>query len=1288
MVGTKENIGLSKEEVKLLSKDKLPSIIDTKDPISLKTQISQYDTGFILPEENTKESLEENRAEKQTILDKASNGVLQASGKAATSFINGTVGTIYGVGSALSNGQFSKIYDNEVTQSMDKLNDAIDKNNPLYKSKEYLDSPWYKKMMTANLWWGDILSGAGYTVGAIGTGALTGNIYRQTAKTLLKQAGKLAEAGEALTVATSSAIGEAGDEGRSGGKEWYNKQLDDLTKQYGSEQSIPQEKLQDLKTKKESLENAIFLTNLPIIAGSNFLQFGKTMTNLKSERKAIEDLGQEIAGKVEQIGNLEGFNKVNLSKGERILDKTGSILAQPVEEGTQEQTQDIIQSTTQDFYTKKFNHQDTNIVESALEGLKQAYGTNKGWESFIVGAMSTLLTGSFAKKSAIREAFKSDDPTINDALEMLNKHNPKEVYKELIQADNRAKDISKEISQAADNNDKFEFNNKQQDLLTSYTLSRLKTRQYDSLKEDLENFQKLSPEEFEKTFGVKPEESNKSSVVQLVKDRLDKVEGIAKAYETIENNFKTFSEGNKERLIHAAVVIDDSKDRRKQLKQELMKLTMKENLDLLVKFNDEIYLNNEPNKPYKKFTDTKEFKEALEKVNPIRKSEILSTVNDLDKLNKRELEYHKIFNDIVNDEEVRKENERKDKEAEEKYEEKTTKDKEDKPETNEIEQVNLDTFKEGNKVQLRGDSKDKTIESIDPETGLVYLEGDDTPHDKSEFFIPKTQKPQDKQIIFNNDITSPYTGEREDNQGVHSLGTKAKVEEILSSVEDITSYTRVRITKQVSVEGNIERENNHYLEENPKQEIVTLAPNKDIDIIYEIKDPKTGEWFDAFHGRHSDQYTNIDEKGNTKSFRFIESNKNKVNKFFKKGDKIEEFTKEDIDNLINSQEKLDTLNTIYRSIFNNKGETTISAEELKDKYGIEIFTKKGSFDIIKDFKDRPSLTTIKKANFDEKYYIFDTNNVKTSQQLWANVLGDINPKETKDLITKIKNPDNFLTKLSQRYIALGREVNGEHFLFALDTRNITSQEFKQAIDIATSKKELTKDEKNQINDELENKIYIYGSKGSHISFKVDTKDDKLSKLQLVYKQYNKNTYYDIPLNKANNLQEVIKELDKKGLTSLDINDIKIGFPKSEDTKNIKTEELAKSFNSTVTPNVFKNSKIIVDISNYIPKVKVESKIEPKKEEINPFKVGSSGVVAGEFTLKTIDSKIEELTEEFNNQTDLDKQIEISEQIEKLKQEKLAGRTTINEIDQVSNVTGTVKTKLTEKDIDDSIKHCE
>ena len=214
-------------------------------------------------------------------------------------------------------------------------------------------------------------------------------------------------------------------------------------------------------------------------------------------------------------------------------------------------------------------------------------------------------------------------------------------------------------------------------------------------------------------------------------------------------------------------------------------------------------------------------------------------------------------------------------------------------------------FAPGSKVQFRGQGQSVEVEDFDVEEGLVKIKGDDNLYHTTDFYVPKTLPSTGPEVLNNTDLTQPYTGESEDGTGVHAVGTKAAVQEILNTVSDITPITRVRLTKKVSVEGNIQRGLNHLLGKLPSSVKATLSPNKALDVVYELQTPD-GTWIDAFHGRHSDQYVTVDEKGNTSTFRFTDNNRTQAKTLFKiREDKaVRDLTDEEITDLINNQHKL------------------------------------------------------------------------------------------------------------------------------------------------------------------------------------------------------------------------------------------------------------------------------------------------------------------------------------------------------------------------------------------------
>ena len=77
--------------------------------------------------------IDEVRGQRQTDWDKFGNGVIKnLLGKTATNVVGGIVGTVYGLGSALINLDFDKMYDNEFARLLDDTNEWMDGKMPHY----------------------------------------------------------------------------------------------------------------------------------------------------------------------------------------------------------------------------------------------------------------------------------------------------------------------------------------------------------------------------------------------------------------------------------------------------------------------------------------------------------------------------------------------------------------------------------------------------------------------------------------------------------------------------------------------------------------------------------------------------------------------------------------------------------------------------------------------------------------------------------------------------------------------------------------------------------------------------------------------------------------------------------------------------------------------------------------------------------------------------------------------------------------------------------------------------
>src|SRR5690606_15424281 len=98
---------------------------------------SKYDVGGIQPHELG--NLEDIRANNQGVLDALGRSTANLIGKTGINVVGGTIGTIYGLGSAIASGEVSDIWDNSLTTSLYAASEAVGDTFVVYKSADYED---------------------------------------------------------------------------------------------------------------------------------------------------------------------------------------------------------------------------------------------------------------------------------------------------------------------------------------------------------------------------------------------------------------------------------------------------------------------------------------------------------------------------------------------------------------------------------------------------------------------------------------------------------------------------------------------------------------------------------------------------------------------------------------------------------------------------------------------------------------------------------------------------------------------------------------------------------------------------------------------------------------------------------------------------------------------------------------------------------------------------------------------------------------------------------------------
>ena len=198
-------------------------------------------------------SIQDNRAETQPWYAKIGAGLAKGAILAGTTFLDGTVGLLFGGAQAIGEGRWSALWDNDFSKAMQYINEASEELMPNYYTTQEQESPWYENIFTANFLGDKFLKNLGFAVGAYYSGALLTKPIKLVgalakASTLAKEGKGILTAAQAanrvknITNATSmvssgigsitSAVNEGRIEALNNSTDWYNAQKELIDQAY------------------------------------------------------------------------------------------------------------------------------------------------------------------------------------------------------------------------------------------------------------------------------------------------------------------------------------------------------------------------------------------------------------------------------------------------------------------------------------------------------------------------------------------------------------------------------------------------------------------------------------------------------------------------------------------------------------------------------------------------------------------------------------------------------------------------------------------------------------------------------------------------------------------------------------------------------------------------------------------------------------------------------------------------------------------------------------------------
>lgn len=707
-------------------------------------------------------------------------GLAKGAVLAGTTFADGILGTIVGLGNAATTGTFSGFWDNPFSNAMQQVNEWSESALPNYYTDAEKNDPWYENIFSANFIGDKFLKNLGFAVGAAYSGKISAgatsklfglNKARQAFKGAVTASGealnpnaalqayregdlfldgvrlteelardakklKMAQPILKLTGAFSGALGEARIEAIQNSKDWFElhkQQLDDAQAKVAAQeqeamlrefpqfaqyqispdgntfeqvltpegQAMLQERvdakfdynggLQKLSGDRAKMGNIDFALNVALLTVSDAWQFGKFYAGGYNTAKK----GSQILRTVAEDGTVS-YSAAKPS----VLRNALKIASKGIAEGPYEEMgQAVISkvagykyaSELNDFYGAKIapdaESETIDWLQATAKAIQQTYGTVEGWEEGFIGGLTGLVgipgfrstrnsEGGFQSPvylqggikediQEIRERSKQDDAIVTQ----LNNRVQSPEFINYYQSAIRHNTYQKQMDEAADNNDNFEFKNAEHNQLISDVIMFDKAGRINDLYDIIEEAGNIREEDVEQIRQLTTNQETGTSVYDNMTDA-EVIEQIQKqtkeTKETVDNYRKIsqdlqvkigdyFDEDGLEEMTYYFSNIDNLENRFKSVHEDIkdrLQGVLNASMDReFVSDSDENkinrlsdLLNYSPVRLINELADSKEAQSYVSLLDKTlqadpNKQDIIDEVNDLHKIAERRLDF-------------------------------------------------------------------------------------------------------------------------------------------------------------------------------------------------------------------------------------------------------------------------------------------------------------------------------------------------------------------------------------------------------------------------------------------------------------------------------------------------------------------------------------------------------------------------------------------------------------------------------------------------------------------------
>ena len=376
-------------------------------------QVTPFGESYWDPEgmvnDYTLQHLENERANNQSALAQIGNGLIKMGTTALTTFADGTVGTLVGLGQGIQNladedentGFWQGVWNNDFNRAMSDVQEAMERIAPNYYTDEQRESSWNSaaNLLSANFLGDKLIKNAGFTIGTMAVLAVPGfdmNWLAKGVQTVAKgmnaSKGTIQNLGALSKYVSSglmSAHGEASIEAINAVKDGQKSAYADIDTRIkeataASEQQILTDMMNGMSESDARLAhvqrvgeineegkqakaqadaylrdigNSVYGANIALLSISNGLQFGDILKGGYNFRKALTDYGIKLTAEGKEVGARE-FGRALFDTGRNAEIKAaktginyGKVLGDTAmrfsEEGFEEGSQNLISDSNQ-----------------------------------------------------------------------------------------------------------------------------------------------------------------------------------------------------------------------------------------------------------------------------------------------------------------------------------------------------------------------------------------------------------------------------------------------------------------------------------------------------------------------------------------------------------------------------------------------------------------------------------------------------------------------------------------------------------------------------------------------------------------------------------------------------------------------------------------------------------------------------------------------------------------------------------------------------------------------------